>query len=230
MQVIGSGFGRTGTLSLKTALEILGFGRCYHMMEVPLNPAHVKWWAAAARGESVDWVKMFRSYGATVDFPASVYYPELLQAFPDAKVLHTVRDEERWYESTLETIFQPARIPLWVTVWIPFIGAMHKAMDTKVWGGLFADSFEEREYAIKVFNDYTAQVVNDIPPEQLLVFDVKQGWQPLCEFLGVPVPDIPFPHRNGRASMKRMLGLIRLGPWLLLVSLLALLAWVVTAI
>ncbi|MCH7663890.1 MAG: hypothetical protein IH859_08495 [Chloroflexi bacterium] len=103
MQVIGSGFGRTGTLSLKTALEILGFGRCYHMMEVARHPSHVKVWVAAVNGQPVDWQQLFTGFEAAVDFPSSIYYQEMMQAFPHAKVLHTVRDPQRWYDSTVAT-------------------------------------------------------------------------------------------------------------------------------
>lgn len=214
MQVIGSGFGRTGTLSLKSALETLGFKRCYHMMEVMRHPSHVKYWLAAANGEPVDWEALFSGFEAAVDFPSSIYYKEMMQAFPDAKVVHTVREPQRWYDSTLETIYQADKLPAWAMRWLPFVGAMARMINKAVWDGLFSGRFEERDFAIKFFDEYTQEVKRHVPSERLLIFEVKQGWEPLCAFLGVPVPDVPFPHLNDRKTMNRMLGLLRLARWL----------------
>src|SRR5919199_3150253 len=105
LEVIGAGFGRTGTMSLKVALEELGFGPCYHMTEVFANPKHVKFWEAAARGEPVDWEELFRGYRSSVDWPGAAFYEELMERYPDAKVILTVRDPDRWYESALNTIY-----------------------------------------------------------------------------------------------------------------------------
>lgn len=214
MQVSGSEFGRTGTLSLKSALEMLGFKHCYHMMEVMRHPSHVKVWLAAADGEPVDWESLFAGFEAAADFPSSVYYKEMMQAFPEAKVLHSVRDPQRWYESTLETIYQADKLPAWAMRWLPFVGPMSRMINKAIWDGLFSGKFKERDFAIKFFDEYTQDVIRSVPAERLLIFDVKQGWEPLCEFLDVPVPDVPFPHLNDRKTMGRMLGLLRMARWL----------------
>ena len=93
-------------MSLKAALETLGFGPCYHMIEVFEHPEHAGFWQAAWRGEPVDWDGLLGGYEAAVDWPACTFYEELLQRYPDARVLLSVRDPERWYESTRDTIYQ----------------------------------------------------------------------------------------------------------------------------
>lgn len=204
MQVIGSGFGRTGTLSMKRALEELGFGPCYHMEEVLRSPARVAQWHTYATGGGADWHEVFSGFGSAVDFPASVVYRELMEAFPDAKVVHTVRDSDRWYASTHETIYQARSLtPRWLRWLVPVVGRSSRMIDLLVWDGLFGGRFEDRDRAIEVFEEWTAEVIATVPPERLLVFDVREGWGPLCEFLGVLEPLGPFPRVNDRESMLR---------------------------
>jgi hypothetical protein len=204
MKVIGSGFGRTGTLSMKRALEELGVGPCYHMEEVMRHRSHVGLWHDVGLGREVDWHELFAGFESAVDFPASVVYRELMEAFPDAKVVHTVRDPERWYESTLETIYQArALVPRWLRRLVPFAGRFAEMVDLMVWDGVFDGRFEDREYAIARFEEWTAEVTATVPPERLLVFDVRDGWEPLCEFLGVLQPAGDFPRVNDRESMLR---------------------------
>lgn len=222
LRVIGSGFGRTGTLSMKKALEQLGYGPCYHMTEVMPNSKRVLTWYKIAAGEKADWHEVMEGYQATVDFPACVYYRELMEAFPDAKVVHTVRDPERWYQSTYETIYQFSSVaPGWLQklVW-PLARIMYIG-DRLIWNGVFADSFQNRQRAIEIYEQHTENVRVTVPPDQLLVFDVKEGWEPLCRFLDVPVPDVPFPHVNDsddfRRMNKRLYRLFHFGPIALLV-------------
>lgn len=204
MKVIGSGFGRTGTLSLKHALEELGFGPCYHMEEVLKNPAHVAVWHDASFGRPVDWPALFAPYGSAVDFPASVVYRDLLTVFPDAKVVHTVRDPDRWYESTLETIYQATTIaPEWMRRSVPAVRRWTEMVDRLVWDGIFEGRFEDRAFAIERYDAWTAEVVATVPAERLLVFEVSDGWGPLCDFLGVLQPDRGFPRVNDRDVMQR---------------------------
>ena len=211
MQVIGSGFGRTGTLSLKAALEILGFDPCYHMEEVIKRPSHVKLWQQIGQDQPVPWEAIFDGFQATVDFPASSFYRELLAHYPDAKVIHTVRDPERWYDSTAETIYGAAtHFPAWSLKLIPPLGHFAEMQERLIWQKLFNGRFPDRPYAIKIFNQYTNNVRQHVPPEKLLVFQVKKGWEPLCTFLNLPVPDVPFPHVNDREAMLRRFKLIRL--------------------
>jgi hypothetical protein len=210
MKVIGSGFGRTGTLSTKKALEELGFGPCYHMEEVLRHRGHVGTWHDIGRGRPVDWRRLFAGFESAVDFPASVVYQELMEAFPDAKVVHTVRDPQRWYDSTLETIYQGRTlVPTWLRRLVPFTGRFAEMVDLMVWDRVFDGRFEDREYAIARFEEWTAEVIATVPPERLLVFDVRDGWEPLCEFLGVLQPGGEFPRVNDRESMLRRFRFVR---------------------
>ena len=208
MKVIGAGFGRTGTSSLKGALEELGFGPCYHMTDVFENPGHAGFWRAAWRGGPADW-------------PGCTFYEELMERHPDAKVLLSVRDPERWYESTRKTIYKLGTL----STGSPFSrlgfalisrlafggfqtgqGPMAKEI---IFQGTFDGRFEDKDHAIGVFNRHNEEVQRRVPKERLLVYEVKQGWGPLCEFLGVEVPDKPFPHLNDAAETRRLILMVR---------------------
>ena len=213
LQVIGAGFGRTGTLSLKAALETLGFGPCYHMVEVFGHPEHVPMWRAAAAGQPVDWHRLFQGYRATVDWPACAFYLQLMDAFPEARVILSVRDPERWYESARATIYRMrnpggglsgvamrAMFTLGQLL-VPRMRTTPRMINEVIWQGTFDGRFEDREYAIAVYQQHNEEVRRRVPPEKLLVYQVGQGWEPLCTFLGVDVPaDTPFPHLNDRAT------------------------------
>lgn len=204
VKIIGAGFGRTGTMSLKVALEELGYGPCYHMVEVFENPAHIELWNAAAHGDFVDWKKLFAGYKATVDWPAAAFYKELMEVYPEAKVLLTVRDPEQWYESTKNTIYSG---PRQVSTPIPAaISRPPQMIEQLVWEGTFGGNFEDRQYAIELFKRHNKEVKEYVPSGRLLVYEVKEGWGPLCEFLRVKVPkDKPFPHLNDTESFLRMM-------------------------
>ena len=194
LKVIGAGFGRTGTLSLKNALEHLGFRPCYHMTELFSNPRANEQWEAIARGEPVDLKKVLEGYQASVDWPACAVYKELMQAYPEAKVLLSVRDPEKWYESVYNTIYQVSRRdPL------SPLSPHARMINALIWDGTFDGRFEDKAYAIAVFLRHIEEVRQLVPVEKLLLYDVKEGWEPLCAFLGVEVPsDQPFPHLNDR--------------------------------
>jgi hypothetical protein len=197
MKVIGAGFGRTGTMSLKVALEELGFGPCYHMTEVFEHPAHLPLWEAATRGEPLDWEKIFGNYQAAVDWPAAAFYNELMKVYPDAKVLLSIRDPEKWYESTKGTIY--------TMVDAPEPSPLLQMATKLVWEQTFDGKFEDRRYAIEVFKRHNEEVKKHVPPERLLVYEVKEGWKPLCEFLGVAIPkEEPFPHLNDTEAFRQM--------------------------
>jgi sulfotransferase family protein len=211
LKVIGAGFGRTGTLSTKAALETLGFGPCYHMTEVFNKPTASALWEAATRGEPVNWNEIFAGYQATVDWPGCAFYADLMQAYPNAKVLLNVRDPEKWYESVSGTIYQTSsgtsRSPLAllfsqvVMRLIPNARHIRRMIKALIWEKTFGGRFEDKDHAIAVFEQHIEEVKQHVPPEKLLVYDVKQGWKPLCVFLGVEVPkDTPFPHLNDRAN------------------------------
>lgn len=211
LEVIGSGFGRTGTLSLKHALEQLGLGPCYHMQEVLRRPSHIDAWHDAAFGRPVDWQRLFAPFGSAVDFPSSVRYEELLEAFPDAVVVHTVRDPQRWYDSTYETIYQ-ARTMLapWFVRSVRPAARWLEMGDALIWDGLFDGRFEDRDRAIEIYEQWNDTVRRTVPADRLLVFEVAQGWQPLCAFVGREVPETPFPHVNDRDQMLRRIGAARI--------------------
>lgn len=209
LRVIGAGFGRTGTHSLQVALERLGFGPCHHMRELMKHPEQAQTWEAAHRGESIDWPRFLADYRACVDWPACTFYRELMDAFPDAKVLLSVRDPERWYESAYETIYEIYRVtPAWMRRVARPIGAILRT-SKPVWENTFDGRFEDKAHAIAVFEAHNAEVRRVVPPERLLEYQVSQGWEPLCEFLGVPVPDEPFPRLNDRDEMLGRLRIIK---------------------
>jgi hypothetical protein len=213
VKVVGAGFGRTGTMSLKAALETLGFGPCYHMIEVFEHPEHAGFWQAAWRGEPVDWDGLLGGYEAAVDWPACTFYEELLQRYPDARVLLSVRDPERWYESTRDTIYQISKITAgsrlsravfaFVGLFVSGVFEIGRMGNKIIWQGTFDGRFEDRSHAIEVFVRHNEEVKRRVPAEKLLVFEVKEGWGPLCEFLGVAEPDKPFPRLNDAAQMRR---------------------------
>lgn len=211
LRIIGAGFGRTGTLSLKEALNQLGFGPCYHMTEVFNHPEHIALWEAAARGEPIDWNDIFADYQATVDWPACDFYKELMVAYPEAKVLLTVRDPEHWYESVQNTIYLSSRknlrSPLVAVIsfamrkFVPEMRKRLRMLNAVIWNGTFDGKFEDKDYAITIYKQHIEEVKQYVPPEKLLAYNVKEGWEPLCAFLGVAVPqDEPFPHLNDRES------------------------------
>ncbi len=210
MKVIGAGFGRTGTLSLKAALETLGFSPCYHMTELFQHPNHISYWEAATNGESVDWHALFADYQATVDWPGCTFYAELIKAYPNAKVLLSVRDPERWYDSVINTIYQTSRLlkqpsGSLLTLLIRLISPQRlrivHMINKLIWQNTFDNRFEDKAYALEIFQQHIEEVKQRVPTDKLLVYNVKEGWEPLCAFLGVEVPaNTPFPHLNDRDS------------------------------
>jgi hypothetical protein len=204
LKVVGAGFGRTGTLSLKVALERIGFGPCYHMVEVFPRPEHVAMWHRLAFEQSMDWDEIFRGFHATVDWPAARWWREIAAHFPDAKVLLSVRDPEAWYKSVTDTIYQPMKSP--APDGVPELVRLQSEMARKaILGETFDNRFEDKAHAIEVFQKHNQAVRDTIDPTRLLVFDVREGWGPLCRFLEVPVPDEPFPRLNDTATFQAMM-------------------------
>jgi hypothetical protein len=172
LRVIGLGLGRTGTFSMKFALEHLGFGPCHHMEEVdPDNPDVLALWNGLALGKG-DIRTAYAGFNAAVDWPTAAFGPELYAAYPDAKFLLTQRDPEAWYSSFSQTIY-PLDLP-------------------------GADVPEEMRpfLGIAAFRRHGESVRALIPADQLLIHEVSHGWEPLCRFLDVPVPNGPYPRSN----------------------------------
>jgi Sulfotransferase domain len=196
LRVVGAGLGRTGTHSLKLALERLLGGPCYHMMEVFAHPEHVPLWHAAARGEMPDWRALMGDYAAAVDWPASAFWPELAAAFPDAVVLLSVRDPDSWYESAQETIF-PAMERARGSEWHDMIQALFDARFTR--------ALDDRAATVAAFHRHNAHVRETAPAQRLVEWRPADGWGPLCAALGVPVPNEPFPRSNTREEFQARL-------------------------
>jgi hypothetical protein len=230
IEVIGAGLGRTGTTSLKAALEELGFDPCYE--DLFGHPEHVQLWEAAARGQSVDWNELFGGYRVATDWPACLFYEELMHSYPDAKVILTLRDPNRWYESTYNTLYLRQRIASsavfrclrWlglrqfdantflslvlragasVGLFRPGMGRAAWLHDRLIWEEIFDRNLEDRQHAIEVFERHNEEVKRRVPVERLLVYEIKEGWGPLCDFLGVEEPDKPFPLLNDTHTFRK---------------------------
>lgn len=190
LQVIGAGFGRTGTMSLKLALEQLGFAQCYHMFEVMSHPDHVPLWRAAHRGEPIDWDSLFDGYLAAVDWPSCNFWREQMVAFPEAKVVLSLRDPERWYASVMNTIYP-------TSVKFRELGGDQSNMVFElIWDGIFQGRMQDKAFVIDQYLAHNQAVRDNVPAECLLEFDPGDGWEPLCEFLDRPIPDEPYPRTN----------------------------------
>ncbi|MER5950814.1 sulfotransferase family protein [Streptomyces sp. NPDC001904] len=205
LELFNAGLGRTGTTSLKAALDLLGLGPSFHMFDIVSDEQRLQQWeAAVCDGERPDWHALFDGYRSAVDGPCAVHYEQLAQAFPDAKVILTVRDADSWWRSTYDTLYQfvlrSAEHP-------PAPGS-HQARllrltTTMVWDGLFGGRFTDREHAIDVYHRHTEDVVRTLGADRVLVYDVRQGWEPLCAFLGTDVPDREFPRANDSTAMRQ---------------------------
>ena len=224
LRVIGAGFGRTGTLSLKVALEKLGFGPCHHMKEVMKNQDQTGWFHRASKGEKVDWHKVFEEYQSAVDWPAVAYYQELADEFPNAKIVLGIRDTDAWYQSVKGTIYTVIpNFPQWIRLVLPRANKVLDMINRTIWIGEFSGRFEDKEFAVDVFKKHIELVKTVFPEERLLVHSAKDGWQPLCDFLGVPVPDEPYPWLNESINFKRNLRIIKAVKWMPLVLVIILL-------
>lgn len=185
LSVIGAGFGRTGTASMKTALELLGLGPCHHMKEVT-NPEQTNYWLAAAEGQGPEWNRVFEGYSSCVDWPAAFFWRELSEYYPDAKILLTVRDAESWYTSMQNTIFNVLKAkPEPFAVAVKLIGKK-----------LFDERFDDKDFVIDLYERNTRDVQAVFSSDRLLTYELGSGWEPLCQFLDIPVPQTEFPRSN----------------------------------
>ena len=196
LDVIGTGVGRTGTRTLKDVLAILGFGPCYHMMDLMQDRSRIRHWEDAEAGRPTDWEALFDGYRSVVDYPGCLYWRELVERYPKAKVLHTSRDPEAWWESARATIYQASMRPM------PDMTEEQlrhrRYIDAAIWGRMFDGRFLDKDHAIARVKEHEEAVRREVPPERLLVYSVDQGWEPLCAFLGAAVPEVPFPKLNTR--------------------------------
>ncbi len=202
LDIIGAGLGRTGTKTMKTVLAQLGFGPCFHMVDLFEHPERVKHFEDALAGRDADWEALFEGYRSAVDFPTCDYYRELADHYPDAKVILTVRDPADWYESAYATIYPSSRGNVPPPDTGDDRGRIHRYIWDAVWAGRFERRFEDRDFAIAKFEEHTENVKKAIDADRLLVYEVKDGWEPLCAFLGVDVPDEEFAHVNTREDFQ----------------------------
>ncbi|RWC10446.1 MAG: sulfotransferase family protein [Mesorhizobium sp.] len=199
LMVIGTGFGRTGTDSMREALTMLGFGPCHHMSEVMGHAKQKRLWRALARGEAPDWAQLFAGYKSCVDWPSAFYWRELIEAYPQARVILTWRSPESWWESFEKTLLPAiAGSTDQESLGIPLVA-------NQVFGGRPQD----RAHAIAVYRDNVEAVLNTVPAGRLLVHKVGDGWAPLCSHLGVPVPEESYPARNTTQEFRSALGIVQ---------------------
>ncbi len=224
MRLIGAGLPRTGTLSQKVALEMLGLEPCYHMVNVLADLDEAEGWRRALDGEPV-WPELMPRFQATVDWPGSFFYRQLAEFYPDAKVLLSVRDPEGWERSMRETIWGV----LFGEMLIRDLSRARARVDAKwrgyielmeqMWlqSGLIPDGSQtDSETMCAAMERFNAEVQATVPADRLLVWSVGDGWEPLCQFLELPVPDTPFPHLNdSKVFAERIVdgALLALGEW-----------------
>lgn len=201
VQVIGAGMGRTSTLSLKTALEMLGLAPCHHMLEMRNVPHTADGWRRAALGEDVDFAALLDGYKASCDWPSAAFWKPLSERFPKAKVILTERPEEKWYASISQTIFVSLTSPRQDSV-TPERRVQMDMTEEVVLRHTFGGRVHDKEHVLNVYRAHNAAVKATIPPERLLVFDGADGWEPLCKFLGLPVPAEPYPNTNSTAEFQ----------------------------
>lgn len=198
LAVVGAGMGRTGTTSLKAALQILGLPRCYHMSELQEQPAHIGPWIDASLGRPIDWDQLLHGYDATLDWPACSFWHELSDRYPTAKVILTTRDPDAWFDSVMATGYHILkRLHTDAVARGDEAGQLGNLL---IMNGRMLDIFPDRERAIAAFEEHNAEVRATVAPHRLLEFETGAGWEPLCDFLGLPVPDVPYPTANSKAD------------------------------
>jgi|TARA_B100000768_G_scaffold173325_1_gene182467 hypothetical protein len=205
IEVIGAGFGRTGTLSLKLALETLGFDKCYHMMEVSLNLSHSKLWSRVAKGQSVDWAQLFTGYKASVDWPSSSFWREQYKAYPEARIILSLRDSDKWYESVMNTIWrasEKARLDAENSEDEEALARSTMVYEV-IWNGVFDGRMGDKAHVIDCYEKHNQEVIDHVAADKLLVYRPGDGWEPLCNFLQQPIPEKDYPRVNSTDDFNR---------------------------
>ncbi len=215
IKIIGAGLPRTGTNTLKQSLEMLGYSKTYHMKELIVHPEDLHHWLTLENNETPNWDELYEGFQATVDFPAYPWYKEHMERYPDAKVIMTVRPFEGWYKSIKSTIWtagpQTLFQKLGMLVKLAFNPRLRsvikcvKLAKRMIFAKHLEGRFEDKAFAEKVFNKHMEDVKAYVPADKLLVYDVRDGWGPLCAFLNVPEPTEELPHLNKKENFKTML-------------------------
>ena len=192
LKVIGTGFGRTGTNSMHDALNILGFGPCHHMMELKDGTeGQARWRKFVGSDMAPDWDWLFEGYNSCVDWPSAHYWRELIDYYPEAKVLLTWRPAEDWWKSFENTLLRYVQAE-----------PDHKRVGVRIIETVFGPLPIARDRAIAIYEENVAAVKATVPADRLLIHRLGDGWEPLCAHLGVPVPEVPYPHTNTTAEMQ----------------------------
>ncbi|MBS0125644.1 sulfotransferase family protein [Thetidibacter halocola] len=200
LSVIGAGFGRTGTDSLKSALNILGYGPCHHMHEIMASEVQQQRWLTKAVGENIGWDSLFEGFNCAVDWPSARYWEELAALYPEAKVVLTHRSPESWWNSYSKTI-------------LPALMRFREQQDqpSMAWLVVGADYFEgrpdDKDFVLERYADNIARARSSVAPDRLIELELGNGWDALCAGLGVPVPDVPYPSGNTTVDFRTKLEL-----------------------
>lgn len=215
IKIIGAGLPRTGTNTLKESLERLGYKKTYHMKELLVHPEDLRYWMQLKNTSTTQWDELYKGFQATVDFPGYPWYKEHMKRYPDAKVILTVRPFEQWYTSVYSTIWQagPQTLPQKLAMmskllFNPRLRSVIKCVKfakSMIFGVHLQGKFQDKAFAEKVFYKHIEDVKAYVPAHKLLIYDVSEGWGPLCEFLNVPQPVEPLPHLNKKENFKTML-------------------------
>ncbi len=210
LKVMSLGFGRSGTYSLKQALEDLGFGPCYHFSKMFDHPGHANQWRAAYHGENIDWDGLLGEHQSSVYIPPGFDLSILLKRYPDAKYILLIRDAEKWHQSYCDTVYKYNHLNLFRSLYFRFLSLFKADYKTfyevlslqqeTLWNNTFHGRFADKAYATEIYRQQIELLKQAIPPEQLLVYAITEGWQPLCDFLQVKCPDQPFPYLNDTES------------------------------
>jgi hypothetical protein len=216
IKIIGAGFPRTGTNTIRECLESLGFGMTYHMKQLLVHPENLHYWTTLKETRTTNWQELYDGYEATVDFPCYPWYKEHMKQYPEAKVILTIRPFEKWYESFYSTIWQAQNPPESERIAMgerigsdPRLQSVMKVLEfakQTINEGHFQGKFLDKEFMEKVYNEHNEEVKNYVPGNKLLVFDVCEGWKPLCEFLDVEIPVESLPHTNKKEDFAVMIG------------------------
>jgi len=218
---------------MQAALDKLGFGSCCHASDILFDAQAVQKWCDILDGKKPDWESIFEGYQSTVDWPSSAFYKEQMQAYPEARVILTLRSPDSWYRSVQETIYPLSYLmaPRWLCFFSKKTRNMRRLIFDVIWEGQFRGLFEDREAAIGIFTEHIETVKREVPPERLLVFDVRDGWEPLCALLGIDsIPDEPFPHVNESMQLKRIVRRLRWMWRIFYATVVAVLLWAIVGI
>lgn len=215
IQIIGAGFPRTGTNTLRESLNMLGYVKTYHMKELLVHPEDLQYWSELRQTKTTNWDALYNGYKATVDYPCYPWYKEHMKRYPDAKVILSTRPFEKWYESFSSTIWraqnptEEQRAAMAERVKDdPRLQKVMKVMQFAkeiIIGDHFQNRFEDKEFMKEVFDKHHEEVKAFVPADKLLVYNVSEGWEPLCQFLGKPKPDTALPHTNKKEDFAEML-------------------------